>query len=107
MTPEDELEELARAADGYDETKFTGFIPGLPDDLSTLPVLHYQALMGRVYTIKRWSDGSTVRGEVPLKQLEMLVGGSVKEGWYDALGEWLGMSLPMEDPPEEPTLARG
>ncbi len=70
----------------------TNFAPGVPVDPGMIPRLRYQALLGRVYTLQQWKDGSTARGEVPLSQLEALVGGSVKEGWYDATGGFLGTS---------------
>ena len=70
----------------------TDFAPGVPLDLTTLPTLRYQALLGNVYTLTQWPDGSTARGEVPLAQLEALAKGPVKEGWYDAWGAYLGAS---------------
>lgn len=73
----------------------TNFCPGMPVDLSQIPDLKYQALEGRVYTILRFPNDSVSHGEIPLAQLEDLVGkGLVVEGWYDAAGEYLGETLP-------------
>ncbi|MDQ3288256.1 MAG: hypothetical protein M3Q42_08325 [Pseudomonadota bacterium] len=73
----------------------TSFLPGMPDDLSQLPTLHYQAIEGRVFTLMRWPNESVAHGEIPLTQLEDLVGkGMIEEGWYDAAGEYLGETLP-------------
>lgn len=74
----------------------TAFLPGLPDDLSALPRLRYQALEGRVYTLTVWRDGSTARGEVLLAELEALIGGPPRAGWYNALGEYLGQDPGLE-----------
>jgi hypothetical protein len=74
----------------------TGFLPGLPDDMSTLPSTYYQALLGNVYTLTRWPDGSTARGEVPLSHLEALAGGGIREGWYDGAGAFLGASISLD-----------
>jgi hypothetical protein len=74
----------------------TGFAPGVPEDDVAIPVVRYQALMGNVYTLVRWQDGSTVRGEVPLAELVALVSGPVREGWYDAAGAYLGASISLE-----------
>ena len=69
--------------------------PGMPDDPGLLPTTLYQALAGRVYTLVTWSDGSTVHGEVPLQQLEDIVGkGNVREGWYSISGFYLGGQPP-------------
>ncbi len=71
------------------------FAPGVPDDLDSIPERLYQALLGRVYTLTRWKDGSTARGEIPLADLESVAGKPiVKEGWYDALGKYIGAELP-------------
>ena len=77
------------------------FAPGVPEDRALIPRLRYQALLGNVYTLMQWQDGSTARGEVPLAELEALVGGPVKEGWYNALGNYLGTSqeVAIEDDP--------
>jgi hypothetical protein len=71
---------------------------GLPSDLSQLPTLRYQALQGRVFTLQVWPDGSTVRGEVEVTHLEGLAGGGIKEGWYDALGNFLGAEAGLPTP---------
>lgn len=74
----------------------TSFAPGMPVDTSQIPTLRYQALEGRVYTTLRWRDGSVSRGEVPIAQLEDLVGqGQVQEGWYDSAGDYLGELPPL------------
>lgn len=71
------------------------FAPGVPEDPDAAPDLFYQVLLGRVYTLTRWRDGSTGRGEVQLADLEALAGGPItREGWYDALGKYLGAELP-------------
>jgi hypothetical protein len=74
----------------------TSFAPGVPTDPDAIPVLRYQALMGKVFVLQRWRNGSTARGEIALAELEKLVGGGVKEGWYNALGEYLGASIDLE-----------
>lgn len=76
---------------GWEEK--TSFPIGLPVNLDELPKTYYQALLGNVYTLTRWPDGSTARGEVPLGVLEALVGEGVREGWYSASGAYLGTSL--------------
>ncbi|UGL62850.1 hypothetical protein [Xanthomonas phage MET13-T1] len=71
------------------------FAPGVPEDPDATPELFYQVLLGRVYTLTRWRDGSTGRGEVQRADLEALAGGPItREGWYDALGKYLGAELP-------------
>ncbi|CAA2409784.1 hypothetical protein JTY56_gp12 [Xanthomonas phage Bosa] len=71
------------------------FAPGVPEDPDAIPELFYQVLLGRVYTLTRWKDGSTARGEVQLADLEAVAGGTItREGWYDALGTYLGAELP-------------
>lgn len=73
----------------------TSFAPGVPDDLGAVPELLYQVLLGRVFTLTRWRDGSTARGEVQLADLEAVAGSAVaREGWYDALGKYIGPELP-------------
>ena len=48
-----------------------------------------------MYTILRFPNDSVSHGEIPLAQLEDLVGkGIVEEGWYSASGEYLGQTLP-------------
>lgn len=80
---------------GPDWEDKTSFAPGVPDDPDAVPELLYQVLLGRVYTLTRWKDGSTVRGEVALADLEGVAGGPVtREGWYDALGKYIGAELP-------------
>jgi hypothetical protein len=74
----------------------TNFLVGMPEDLSELPELYYQALLGNVYTLQRWPDGSTARGEMALAELESRVGGPVKEGWYDAAGKYLGLFISLD-----------
>ena len=70
----------------------TDFAPGVPVDPASIPQVRYQALHGNVYTLAQWQDGSTARGEVPLAELEALVGSPPKEGWYDSDGTYLGAS---------------
>lgn len=80
---------------GPDWEDKTSFAPGVPDDPDAVPELLYQVLLGRVYTLTRWKDGSAARGEVQLADLEALVGGPVpREGWYDAAGAYLGADAP-------------
>ena len=55
---------------GPDWADKTSFAPGVPDDPDAVPELLYQVLLGRVFTLTRWRDGSTARGEVPLADLE-------------------------------------
>lgn len=80
---------------GPDWEDKTSFAPGVPDDPDAVPELLYQVLLGKVFTLMRWRDGSTARGEVALADLEALAGSAVtREGWYDALGRYLGAELP-------------
>jgi len=73
----------------------TDFAPGLPLDPADAPETLYQALLGRVYTLQRRRDGTRSRGEVPLQQLQDLLGDRpVREGWYSASGDWLGAHPP-------------
>lgn len=85
----------------------TGFAPGVPEKEDAGPMLRYQALLGRVYMLQTWPNGSSARGEIPLAQLEALAGGPVKEGWYNALGEWLGVSVGPLEVPQAPPRMRG
>lgn len=79
---------------GPDWDDKTSFAPGVPDDPDAVPELLYQVLLGRVFTLTRWRDGSTARGEVELADLESVAGSAVaREGWYDALGAYLGLEL--------------
>lgn len=81
------MSDAFEAGPGWEDK--TSFAPGVPE--GEVPVLRYQVLAGRVFTLKRWPDGSTARGEVDLAHLEALSGGPVtREGWYDALGGYAG-----------------
>ncbi len=67
------------------------WLPGMPEDLDSIPELRYQVIGGRVYSIKRWRDGSSARGETDLDTLAALAGKAItREGWYDALGAYVG-----------------
>jgi hypothetical protein len=67
------------------------WLPGMPADPDKIPQLRYQVIGGRVYSLQKWRDGSSARGEIGLDVLERLRGKPVtREGWYDALGEWIG-----------------
>jgi hypothetical protein len=68
----------------------TGYAIGVPEDPDAIPEVRYQLLQGRVYTLKTWRDGSTIRGEIDLDTLAVVVGSTPQEGWYDALGNYLG-----------------
>ncbi len=71
------------------------FIPGMPDDPSQLPELFFQVILGKVFTLTRWPNESTARGEMTLEELEERFGEKVlKEGWYSASGAFLGSQLP-------------
>ncbi len=71
------------------------FAPGVSDDPAARPELWYQVLAGQVFTLMRWADGSTARGQVDLATLEDVAGGPItREGWYDALGTYAGDQLP-------------
>lgn len=71
------------------------FAPGVPVDAEAIPKRYYQVLFGKVYTLMTWSDGSTVRGEADLASLAAVAGKAItKEGWYDALGRYIGSELP-------------
>jgi hypothetical protein len=78
----------------------TAFVVGLPEDPDAIPTMRYQSLLGRVYVTKRWRDGSVARGEVTLADLEALVGGPVREGWYDEMGSYLGAMPPLDEEDE-------
>jgi hypothetical protein len=71
----------------------TDFLVGVPDNPADAPITYYQALLGNVYTLTVWRDGSTARGEVPLSHLEALAGSGLREGWYNASGEFLGTTV--------------
>lgn len=71
------------------------FAPGVPDDPDAIPELLYQVLEGKVHTRLTWRDGSVSRGEVPLADLAAVAGKTItKEGWYDALGKYIGAEPP-------------
>ena len=70
------------------------FLPGMPDDLSQMPTLHYQLIQGRVFTLLRWPNGSVSRGEVPLQQLRNLTQEPLEDGWYSSAATYLGTELP-------------
>lgn len=75
--------------------KMDQFIPGMPDDLSSLPELLFQVILGKVYSVSRWPNESTTRGEMTLAELEARFGEPVlKEGWYSASGNYLGANPP-------------
>lgn len=77
------------------ERKMSQFIPGMPDDISLLPELLFQVVLGKVYSINRWPDETTARGELTLAELEARFGESIlKEGWYSASGAYLGAQPP-------------
>lgn len=83
------------------------FAPGVPTDPSVIPELCYQLLNGQVFTLMVWRSGSTARGSVPMQELQDRVGSSeLEEGWYNALGEYLGSDPKLSPPPEEPTFPR-
>ncbi len=44
---------------GPDWEDKTSFAPGVPDDPDAVPELLYQVLLGKVFTLTRWRDGST------------------------------------------------
>lgn len=72
----------------------TSFMPGVPVDEDAIPERLFQVLLGNVYTLTRWKDGSTARGQIALAELEKLFGFTVvKEGWYDVLGTYKGLFL--------------
>lgn len=75
----------------------TGFAPGMPEDAADIPTMRYQVLHGRVFTLTRWRDGSTARGETELAVLQKLVDGPIREGWYNAVGDYLGDNPGLED----------
>jgi hypothetical protein len=70
------------------------FVPGMPVDLSQLPTLHYQVVELQVFTLLRFPNESVSRGEVPISELENLVGGPIEQGWYSASGVFVGAELP-------------
>lgn len=83
------------------------FAPGVPTDPSAIPQLRYQLLNGQVFTLTVWPSGSTARGSVPVGELQDRVGSSeLEEGWYDALGEYLGDDPGLTPPPAEPAFPR-
>lgn len=80
----------------------------LPVDESTLPDTKYFVVGGKVFSSKRWKDGSIARGEITLQQLEGLAGSPIsKEGFYDFDGTYLGPTwtdTSAWDNPEDPDL---
>jgi len=70
--------------------KFDDFLPGMPDDLTQIPTLVYQVIEGRVFTLEKWPNGTTTRGEATLEALQRLHGSAPKAGWYSASGKYLG-----------------
>lgn len=55
------------------------------------PVMRYQLLQGRIYTLQLFPDGSTARGEVEREEFERFTSRSLgDDGWYDPFGEYLG-----------------
>lgn len=83
------------------------FAPGVPIDPSAIPELRYQLLNGQVYTLTVWASGSTARGSVPVRELQDRAGSSeLEEGWYSALGEYLGDDPKLPPPPDEPPFPR-
>lgn len=83
------------------------FAPGVPTDPSAIPELRYQLLNGRVFTLTVWRSGSTARGSVPVQELVDRAGSSeLEDGWYSALGEYLGDDPGLPPPPDEPLFPR-
>ena len=79
------------------EDRFVGGLesaPGFPSDDAAIPEVLYQVLEGKVYLLQSWKDGSSLRGELKLEDLENLVGSPPKAGWYDAAGKYLGSAAP-------------
>lgn len=71
----------------------TAYAPGVPDDPKLIPTLRYLKQGDRVYTLQKWRDGATVRGEVKvdaLNDLRQEEGEATEDGWYNALGIFLG-----------------
>ncbi len=68
----------------------TDFLVGA--DLSQpAPVMRYQLLQGRIFTLQLFPDGSTARGEVGREEFEAYTSRPLgDEGWYDPFGEFLG-----------------
>jgi hypothetical protein len=84
--------------------KFDDFLPGMPDDLTQIPTLVYQVIEGRVFTLMKWANGSTARGETTLEALQRLHGAAPKAGWYSASGKYLGSDPGLvPDWPSKPT----
>ncbi len=80
------------------------FAPGVPIDPLAIPELRFQLLQGVVYTLQVWASGSTSRGSVPVKELQDRVGHELQDGWYDALGTYLGDDPQLPPPPADPGL---
>lgn len=81
------------------------FAPGVPTDLSAIPTVRFQYLANQVFTLTVWQSGSTARGQIPVKELQDRVGQTeLQEGWYSALGEFLGDDPQLPEPPEDPGL---
>lgn len=79
---------------GPDWEDKTSFMPGVPEDEDAIPEILYQVLLGNVYTLTRWKDSSTARGQMTLQDLEARLGFTVvKEGWYSVMGDYLGSEL--------------
>ena len=82
--------------DEFRVDRFTDFAPGMPLDPDAIPEVRYQVLEGRVHLLQRWKDGTTLRGEIELRTLENLVGAPPQEGWYNALGHYLGANAQLD-----------
>lgn len=77
------------------EAKMDQFIPGWPENETEHPTLHYQVLLGRVYSLLRFPNESVAHGEITLADLAGIAGQPiVKEGWYSSIGDYIGTQLP-------------
>lgn len=53
------------------------------------PTLRFQVLLGRVYVLQKWDNGSAAHLETETSHLEKLHGSKIQDGWYDANGVYL------------------
>ncbi len=73
-----------------------------------LPTLTYFVMGQNVYTRLAWPDGTTTRGVIPRADLEERFGTSgLKDGFYNALGDYLGETLLAAEQQQTSDLSEG
>ena len=60
-----------------------------------IPVARFQLIGGTVYVRRTARDGTVTRGTITPEDLQRRLepGQELKEGWYDALGTYLGETI--------------